>query len=52
MRACMQALVDSPDATRHVENFKRLSMTDIKVDIPRLAKKSVVKKAFEEAGEY
>ena len=32
-------------------NFKRLALTDFKVDIPRLAKKSVLKKAIEEAGE-
>lgn len=29
-------------------NFKRLAITDLKVDIPRLAKKSVLKKALED----
>jgi large subunit ribosomal protein L14e len=45
----LQALVDRPDETRRIVNFKRLSMTDLKVDIPRLAKKAVLKKAVEEA---
>ncbi len=30
-------------------NFKRLALTDFKIDIPRCAKKSVLKKAIEEA---
>jgi len=30
-------------------NFKRMVMTDFKVDIPRLAKKAVLKKALEES---
>ncbi len=30
-------------------NFKRLVITDFKVDIPRLAKKAVLKKALEES---
>lgn len=34
-----------------MENFKRLAITDLKVEIPRLAKKSVLKKALEDAGE-
>ena len=45
-----QALVDRPDEVRRVENFKRLAITDLKVDIPRLAKKAVLKKALEEGG--
>ncbi|GAB4822502.1 hypothetical protein N2152v2_009548 [Parachlorella kessleri] len=44
-----RALIDRPDETRRVENFKRLAITDFKVEIPRLAKKSVLKKALEEA---
>lgn len=47
-RISLQALVDSPDVVRHMVNFKRLAITDFKVDIPRLAKKSVLKKALEE----
>lgn len=46
---CLQALVDRPDEIRRTMNFKRLAMTGFKVDIPRLAKKAVLKKALEEA---
>lgn len=46
-----QALVDFPGQTRRVISFKRLALTDFTVDIPRLAKKSVLKKAVDEAGE-
>jgi large subunit ribosomal protein L14e len=45
----LQALVDRPDEIRRTINFKRLVITDFKVDIPRLAKKSVLKKALEDA---
>ena len=31
-------------------NFKRLALTDIKIDVPRLAKKKVLKEAFTSAG--
>lgn len=31
-------------------NFKRLALTDIKIDIPRLAKKKVLTAALEESG--
>lgn len=44
-----QALIDRPDEIRRTINFKRLALTDFKVDIPRLAKKAVLKKAIEEA---
>ncbi|XP_075264126.1 uncharacterized protein LOC142356021 [Convolutriloba macropyga] len=44
-----RALVDHPDQLRRVESFKRLSLTDFKVEIPRLAKKKVLKKALEES---
>ncbi|KAL6774339.1 RPL14 [Auxenochlorella protothecoides x Auxenochlorella symbiontica] len=44
-----RALVDRPDEIRRVVNFKRLVLTDFKIDIPRLAKKSVLTKALEEA---
>jgi large subunit ribosomal protein L14e len=45
----LQALVDRPDEVRRTMNFKRLVITDFKVDIPRLAKKTVLKKALEES---
>lgn len=32
-------------------SFKRLALTDFTIDIPRLAKKSVLAKALQEAGE-
>eukprot|EP00890_Picochlorum_soloecismus_P005604 jgi/Picsp_1/6044/NSC_03398-R1_ribosomal protein l14 component of cytosolic 80s ribosome and 60s large subunit len=44
-----RALIDRPDEIRRTINFKRLAITDYKVDIPRLAKKSVLKKALEDA---
>ncbi len=46
-----QALVDAPGLTRHVETFKRLTLTDFKVEIPRLASKKVLTAAWTEAGE-
>lgn len=46
----VQALVDAPAQTRRVENFKRLTLTDIKIDIPRLASKKVLTAKFTEAG--
>lgn len=46
----MQALVDRPDEVRRVINFKRLALTDHKVDIPRLAKKKVLSEALSSAG--
>ena len=48
--ASPQALVDRPDEVRRVINFKRLAITDLKVDIPRLAKKSVLKEALATSG--
>ena len=47
----LQALVDRPDETRRVMNFKRLALTDHKLDVPRLAKKKAIKKALESNGE-
>eukprot|EP00873_Tetraselmis_striata_P000189 jgi/Tetstr1/420453/TSEL_011566.t1 len=41
-----RCLVDHPDQARRVESFKRLSLTDLKVEIPRMAKKAVLKKAL------
>ena len=46
----LQALVDRPDDVRRVMNFKRLARTDIKLDIPRLAKKKVLSEALSTAG--
>ena len=48
---CQQALVDSPDMTRRMETFKRLTLTDFKLDIPRLASKKVVVAKWGESGE-
>ncbi len=45
-----RALVDWPGSIRRVENFKRLALTDMKVEIPRLAKKSVLIAKLNEAG--
>ncbi|KAG0491733.1 hypothetical protein HPP92_004776 [Vanilla planifolia] len=44
-----RALVDAPDMVRDQMNFKRLSLTDIKVDIPRIPKKSKLIAAMEAA---
>mmetsp|Transcript_26481 Transcript_26481/g.57780 ORF Transcript_26481/g.57780 Transcript_26481/m.57780 type:complete len:136 (-) Transcript_26481:313-720(-) len=44
-----RALVDAPEETRKVMNFKRLAMTDFKVDIPRLASKKVLKAKLAES---
>ncbi|CAL4944285.1 unnamed protein product [Urochloa decumbens] len=44
-----QALVDAPDMVRCQMNFKRLSLTDIKIDIKRVPKKTTLIKAMEEA---
>eukprot|EP01026_Neomeris_dumetosa_P049560 TRINITY_DN4328_c1_g3_i1.p4 TRINITY_DN4328_c1_g3~~TRINITY_DN4328_c1_g3_i1.p4 ORF type:complete len:133 (-),score=27.74 TRINITY_DN4328_c1_g3_i1:294-692(-) len=44
-----RALIDLPDEQRRVINFKRLSLTDFKIDIPRLAKKKVLREAYEGA---
>ncbi len=46
----LQALVDRPDEVRRIINFKRLVLTDFKIDIPRLAKKKVLTAALEESG--
>ncbi|KAK7344038.1 hypothetical protein VNO77_13253 [Canavalia gladiata] len=44
-----RALVDAPDMVRSPVNFKRLSLTDIKVDIKRVPKKKDLVKAMEAA---
>lgn len=45
-----QALVDAPDMVRSQMNFKRLSLTDIKIDINRVPKKKNLIEAMEKAG--
>jgi ribosomal protein L14E/L6E/L27E len=42
--------VDRPDEVRRIVNFKRLQLTDFKIDIPRVAKKKVLAAALEESG--
>ncbi|RLN53834.1 hypothetical protein BBJ29_009689 [Phytophthora kernoviae] len=48
-----QALVDGPfsvtGVNRHVINFKRLSLTDLTVDIPLQAREKTLKKALAKA---
>ncbi|KAG6481635.1 60S ribosomal protein L14-1-like [Zingiber officinale] len=44
-----RALVDAPDMIRGQINFKRLSLTDIKIDIPRVPKKKTLIEAMETA---
>ncbi|KAL1546605.1 60S ribosomal protein L14B [Salvia divinorum] len=44
-----RALVDSPDMVRSQMNFKRLSLTDIKIDIKRVPKKKALVAAMEAA---
>lgn len=44
-----RALIDRPDIVRRVESFRRLTLTDYKIDIPRLAKKSVLKAKLAES---
>lgn len=45
-----RALVDHPNEVRRQMNFKRLALTPYKIEIPRLAKKKVLKAALEESG--
>ncbi|CAM6082222.1 unnamed protein product [Calypogeia fissa] len=44
-----RALVDSPGIVRTQVNFKRLSLTDIKIDIARNSKKKELKAAIDAA---
>jgi hypothetical protein len=46
-----QALIDAPGLTRRMETFKRLTLTDFTLDIPRLAAKKVVNEKWTSAGE-
>lgn len=45
-----QALVDAPDMERSQMNFKRLSLTDIKIDIKRVPKKKELIDAMKAGG--
>jgi large subunit ribosomal protein L14e len=45
-----RALVDAPGQARRVVGFKRMALTDMKIDIPRLASKKVLTAKFAEAG--
>eukprot|EP00249_Psilotum_nudum_P025186 c2942_g1_i1 orf=268-669(+) len=44
-----RALVDAPDTVRTAMNFKRLSLTDIVIEIPRMPKKKQLTEAMESA---
>ncbi|KAK4766122.1 hypothetical protein SAY87_007764 [Trapa incisa] len=44
-----RALVDAADMVRTQMNFKRLSLTDIKIDIKRIPKKKTLIQAMQEA---
>lgn len=44
--------MDRPDEMRRTINVKRLALTDFTVDIPRLAKKTALKKALDEADTF
>ncbi|KAI3841538.1 hypothetical protein MKW92_039172 [Papaver armeniacum] len=44
-----RALVDAPDMVRSQMSFKRLSLTDIKIDIGRIPKKKVLIDAMKKA---
>lgn len=45
-----QALIDTPDSVRRTESFRRLALTDFKIEIPRTPKKTVLAKALQESG--
>ena len=47
-----QARVDRPDEVRRQMNFKRLALTDFKVDIPRGVKKGALAAALKESGAF
>ena len=42
-----RALIDAPDMVRGQLNFKRLTLTDITIDIPRVPKKKTLIDAME-----
>ncbi|TYI05880.1 hypothetical protein ES332_A10G119600v1 [Gossypium tomentosum] len=45
---CGHALVDAPDMVRGQINFKRLTLTDITIDIPRVPKNKWVDRSYGE----
>jgi hypothetical protein len=45
-----KALIDAPGMIRRTETFKRLTLTDFKLEIPRQATKKVVLAKWGEAG--
>lgn len=46
----LKVLVDAPDMVRGQMNLKRLSLTDIKIDIEKVPKKKTLIDAMEAAG--
>lgn len=46
----VQVLVDYPDIVRGQMNLKRLQLTDLKIEIPRVPKKKTLAEALEAAG--
>jgi hypothetical protein len=49
-RCCAQALIDAPEITRTIINFKRLLLTDLTVDIGKIPNKKTLKEALAAAG--
>ncbi|XP_024397406.1 large ribosomal subunit protein eL14y [Physcomitrium patens] len=47
-----RALIDSPDMVRTQINFKRLSLTDIVIEISRMPNKKALKEAIEKGEVY
>jgi hypothetical protein len=45
-----QALIDSPEITRTIINFKRLLLTDLEVEIPKVPNKKTLEEAIATAG--
>jgi hypothetical protein len=43
--------VDAPGRVRDNEYFRRMTLTDYKIDIPRLASKKVLTEEYSKAGE-
>ena len=49
--AAPQALIDSPEITRTIINFKRLLLTDLTVEIGKIPNKKTLAEAIKTAGE-
>ena len=47
-----RVLVDAPDMVRCIHSLKRLALTDFKLNIQRIPKKTALVKALEEAGTF